>query len=55
MNKTEKVILVKLTFWWGIQTISKELNMMKGGGNTRRHTRTKVFTVVTVIKAPFPR
>ena len=36
LNKTEKVILVKLPFWWGMQTINKELNMMKGGGNTRR-------------------
>lgn len=35
LNKTEKVILVKLPFWWGIQTVNKELNM-KGGGNTRR-------------------
>lgn len=36
MNKTEKVTLVKLPFWWGIQTINKEVNMMKGSENTRR-------------------
>ena len=36
LNKTEKVTLVKLPFWWGIQTINREANMMKGSESTRR-------------------